>query len=333
MGIFESPVCLLLFLLVPPLVYLVHFRRNRGGKLLFSFRIWNGRGFRPRWGAGRILFVGSRVLFWVGFCSLIIAAAGPVTIEKEKAYLTRGIDIFIVLDESPSMLAQDMGPVHRFDTAKGVIREFITGRENDPVGLVSFSEEAVMRIPPTLDYDTLLRTLEGLGVSGLSDGTAIGMGVSLAASHLRQSDAPGKVMILLTDGENNAGEIEPETAAELARELRIRIYTIGIGKEGEAYMEFQDPETGRIIKGRYRGRFDEVLLRQIAALSGGRYYHAQSPGTLSAVFREIDSLEKSEKRALATVKKTAHYRRFIIIGFVLILGDFFIRKALIKEIF
>ena len=333
MGIFESPVYLFLFLIVPPMIYLVHFHRNRGGKLPFSFRIWDGQGFRPRFSLGKLIYIASRALFWIGFCCLIFAAAGPVTIEKEKAFLSRGIDIFIVLDESPSMLAQDMGPVHRFDTAKSVIRDFVTGRENDPVGLVSFSEEAVLRIPTTLDYDSLLGVLAALGVSGLTDGTAIGMGVSLAASHLRFSDAPGKVMILLTDGENNAGEVEPEEAAELARELEIRIYTIGIGKEGEAYMELQDPETGKVIKGRYRGRFDEALLRQIAAVSGGRYYHARSPGTLSAIFREIDSLEKSERRALVTVKKETHHRRFIALGLGLVLGGFFLRKALIREIF
>ena len=328
----ETPAALLLFLTVPPLVYLLHFRKNRGGALLFSYRVWQKSGFNPKLTIGRIGFLLTRIVFWIGFGFLVLASAGPVTVKRENVYLNRGIDIFIVLDESPSMLAQDMGTLHRFDAAKQVIHQFVLGRANDPIGLIGFSDEAVLRVPPTIDYDRLLASLDSLEIVGLGDGTAIGMGVSLAGYHLSSSKAPGKVIILLTDGENNAGEVEPETASELARELGIRIYTIGIGKEGEAYMELKDPETGKIIKGRYQGRFDELLLRLMADISGGRYYHAGSPSTLSAVFFQIDTLEKTEKRMRVTVKKVAHFRRFLLVGLILILADFIIRKAVLREV-
>ena len=328
----ETPAALLLFFTVPPLVYLLHFRRHRGGSLLFSYRVWRKNGFNPKITIGRLGFLLTRFIFWIGFIFLILAAADPVTVKRERVYLTRGIDIFIVLDESPSMLAQDMGSIHRFDAAKQVIRQFVQGRANDPIGLIGFSDEAVLRVPPTVDYDRLLDSLDFLEIAGLGDGTAIGMGVSLAGYHLSSSEAPGKVIILLTDGENNAGEVEPETASELARELGIRIYTIGMGKEGEAYMELKDPDTGKIIKGRYQGRFDERLLRLMADISGGRYYHAGSPSTLSAVFFQIDTIEKTEKRTRVIVKKVSHFRRLLLTGLLLILADFVIRKAVLREV-
>ncbi len=248
-------------------------------------------------------------------------------------YLNPGLDIAIVLDESPSMLAQDFKPNHRFDTAKEAIREFIQGRENDQIGLVSFSDEAIFRVPPTVDYRILLSRLDSLEIEGLGDGTAIGMGLSLGDLHLERSRAQGRVIILLTDGENNAGVITPEAASELAQNLEIRIYTIGIGREGEAYMEVRDPETGKIIKGKYKGKFDEALLKNIAKLSGGKYYHASSPGTLRANFEKIDSMEKSEKRVRVKVDKSEHYLDFIIVAIIMILLDFIVCKVLLREVF
>jgi Ca-activated chloride channel family protein len=159
------------------------------------------------------------------------------------------------------------------------------------------------------------------------------MGLSLGNLHLERSRAQGRVIILLTDGENNAGEITPEAASELAQNLKVRIYTIGIGREGEAYMEVKDPETGKIIKGKYKGKFDEILLKEIAKLSGGKYYHASSPGTLHAIFEQIDTLEKSEKRVRVKVNKSEHYLEFIYVAIIMILLDFIVSKGLLREVF
>jgi Ca-activated chloride channel family protein len=213
-----------------------------------------------------------------------------------------------------------------------VIRQFVQGRENDQIGLVGFSEEAVLRAPATGDYPMLLETLSDVQVAGLGDGTAIGMGLSLASFHLQSSDAAGRIIILLTDGENNAGEIWPEKAAELASRLGIRIYSIGIGREGEAYMEVEDPETGKVVTGTYVGRFDEELLKDISGLSGGRYFQASSPGTLSAIFGQIDSLEKTEKRSRTEVETVPLHGGFLVMGLILILADFLIRKGWLREV-
>ncbi len=315
------------------MIYRFHFSANRGGKLRFSYRIYNSSGFAPGVGFVNIVLAISRIIFWVGFALLIVALAGPVRVEREKVFLNPGLDIVIVLDESPSMLAQDFKPNHRFDAAKEVIREFVQNRENDQIGLVSFSDDAVFRVPPTVDYPLLLSRLDSLEIEGLGDGTAIGMGISLGALHLQRSRAQGRVIILLTDGENNAGEVSPQAASELAQNLNIRIYSIGIGREGEAYMEVKDPKSGRIIKGKYKGKFDEALLESISKLSGGRYYHASSPGTLRAIFEQIDAMEKSEKRSRVEVNKSRHHLQLLLVALIMILLDFFVRKGFLREIF
>ncbi len=345
---FEFHVAFLLFIIIPPFIYFVHFRKNRGGKVVFSFEEWKGRGFYPGFSIRKLLYFLSYVMLWACFCMLIIALAGPLKIERHKVYLQKGIDIMIVLDESLSMLAQDFTPKDRFTTAKRVIHDFIEGRENDQIGLVSFSEDAVLRVPTTIDYPLLMETLNTLAVKALKDGTAIGMGISLACLHLQYSTSQDKVIILLTDGENNTGDVEPEKAARVADELGIRIYTIGMGQE-EAYMEYIDPDTGKtvtgvymeykdpntneLIRGVYSGKFDEDLLRTIADISGAKYFHASNTGTLNQIFEQIDLLEETEKRIKINVEKIQLYREFILAALFLFLISFIIRKVLLKELF
>ena len=345
---FEFHLAFLLFIFIPPFIYFVHFRKNRGGKVVFSFEVWKGKGFYPRFSIRKLLYFLSYVILWLCFCLLIIALAGPITIERHKVYLQKGIDIMIVLDESLSMLAQDFTPKNRFTTAKSVITEFIEGRENDQIGLVGFSEEAVLRVPATIDYSLLLETIDLLEVKASKDGTAIGMGISLACLHLQYGTAQDKVIILLTDGENNAGEVEPEQGAYIALDLSIRIYTIGMGQEEAykeyidpetgktvigVYMEYKDPNTGEIVRGVYSGKFDEGLLRKIADISGARYFHASNTGTLNRIFEQIDLLEETEKRIKINVEKTPLYREFILISLFLFLISFIIRKVLLRELF
>lgn len=333
MGTLEHPATLALLLLLPPLAWLVHFSPFRGGRVPFAWRIWRGAGFAPGLQAARLLLVALEIAFWLGCALLVVALAGPQRVSRQKSYLSRGFDIMIVLDESPSMLAQDFKPDHRFEAARAVIREFIHGRENDPIGLVSFAEQAMLRVPPTIDYPMLLDSLDALAVGSLSDGTAIGMGLALASLHLSRSTAPGKVIILLTDGENNAGEVEPDDAATAAARLGIRIHTVGIGREGEAPLVYTDPQTGRTVRGTYKGKFDEALLRRIARSSGGRYFHASSPGVLAAIFEAIDSYEKTEKRVKITVTRTPLHGRFVLVGLLLVLLRLAAGKALLREVF
>lgn len=332
MWIAEHPAVLFLLAGIPVAVYLRHFWPGAGGRLVVPFRVWNGSGFRPRVTMLRFGYSVSVFSFWVGVTALLVALAGPAQVERERIFANRGIDIMIVLDESPSMATRDFQPGNRFETARDVIRRFIAQRENDPIGLVSFGQEAALRVPPTLDYQAVLSSLEELRIMGLGDGTAIGMGLAVASLHLSESSAEEKVVILLTDGRNNAGEVLPTTAAEVAAEMGIRIYTIGIGSEEEAPFELVVPDTGEVLRGTYRGGFDEALLTAVADTSGGTYYSAASAGTLQAVFDAIDSIETVERRVRVEVNATPRHRVFILIGLALIGFDFLVRKLLLGEI-
>ena len=329
----DAPLNLLWAVPLPFLIYFVHFGHRRGARLRFSLREWQGEVFSPGFGFGKATYIISRSLFWAGLMLLMVAGAGPTIVEKERVYLSRGIDIVIALDESPSMSAQDFDPINRFESAREVVRRFVEERENDQIGLVSFGSEAALRVPPTVDYGKLLETLDSLQIMELGDGTAIGMGIAISALHLRSSRAAEKVIILLSDGDNNAGEITPETAAEVANGLGIRIHTIGIGQEGDTYLEFSDPKTNKIYKGLYRGRFDEGLLKRVASMSGGRYFYAGSPGTLSAIFDEIDTAERREVRDRWKVTRYPAYHVLVIVGLIFLACDFFVRKGLLQELF
>lgn len=330
--VFESPGYLFLLLFVPVGIYFRHFWPGRGGKLPFAFRIWNTRGFNPSFVVRRAVFALAVVSFWLGVVALIAALAGPATVDRERVYLNRGTDMMVILDESPSMAAEDFAPVNRFETARDTIRRFVERRENDSIGLVSFSKEAALRVPPTTDYEKLVDSLDELQIMNLGDGTAIGMGIALGALHLRSSSAPEKVIILLTDGKNNAGEVLPETAARVATELGIRIYTIGIGSESETRIEFENPETGQVYRGTFEGGFDEELLQEIAEFSGGAYFYAGTSGTLESVFEAIDSIETVEKRVRIEVRTESQHRILIIFALAALLFDFFIRKLLLREV-
>jgi len=332
MWTLEYPVYLFLLAVVPVGIWMRHFRKRRGGRLTFAFDIWKGSGFSAKWTGLNILLGFSHLLFWSGIIVFIIALAGPSLFIQERIFLSRGIDIIVVLDESPSMAAQDFKPNNRFQSAKNVIREFIAGREHDPIGLVSFGREAALRVPPTLDYGEVLRGLDSLNLMDLGDGTAIGMGIAVAALHLRSSTAEYKVIILLTDGENNAGEIPPETASDIATGLGIKIYTIGIGSQGEVPLEFTDSKSGKVYKGMYRSGFDEELLIRIAEESGGEYFTALSQNSLESIFKTIDSMETRGQKVKLGIKTIPRHNVFLVIGIFLLFGDYVIRKALLKEV-
>jgi Ca-activated chloride channel family protein len=329
---FEAPLYLFLCLLIPAGVWLRHFRRGRGNLLSFPFAVWNERGFSSSLRAVRIVLFVSHAAFWAGFTAFVIALAGPGVTVRERVFLNRGIDMMIVLDESPSMAAQDFQPKDRFETARETVRRFIRGRENDPIGRVGFGYEAALYVPPTLDYAYLLSELDKLHVLALGDGTAIGMGIAVAALHLKSSSAPQKVIILLTDGKNNAGEIPPDTAARIAAQTGARIYAIGIGGKGEVPIELRDPKSGRILRGSLEGGFDEDVLKTVAEKSGGSYFFAGNPGTLNAVFSAIDSLETMERRVRIQVKTDAIHAWFIMAGIILLALDFFVRILLLREV-
>lgn len=329
---FNHSVYFLFLLLLFPVIYLQFFSRNRGGRFSFPFKVWNGEGFNPPVRHGKVWIYMTTILSLLGMILLVAALADPVITRKKQVYSNKGIDIIFVVDQSPSMAATDFPPINRFETARNMIQQFVEERKNDSVGFVGFGDDAVLHVPPTIDYRFFLSRLEELQVMDLGEGTAIGMGLAVAVLHLSKSSAEEKVIVLLTDGDNNAGEIQPLTSSEIASELGIRIYCIGIGSEGDVPVEIVNPQTGKLMKGLLKSRFDEKLLSSIANKTGGGYYKAVSPGILESIFQTIDSLETREKKVQIKVETLSLTVYFVLAGALFILLAYFIRKIIMGEI-
>jgi Ca-activated chloride channel homolog len=329
MWVLERPGFLVLLLLVPLLVYLRHLRRDRGGRVMMPFVFYGGGGFRAPLTGRTVLLRFSHALFWCGFVLLILTAAGPTRTVRERIFLTRGVDIMIVLDISPTMAARDVQPENRLEAARAVVRRFVEQRENDHVGLVAFSREAALRVPPTLNHDLVIDSLDRLDLMDLGDGTAIGMALALASLHLQSADAEQRVVILLTDGVNNAGEISPEAAAEMAGESGIRVYAIGVGTLGEAEIEFRNPEDGQMYRGTVREGYDPDALRRIAELTGGRFFSAAGSGTLEAVFNAIGTAESTERRVRVQVHRHPAHQALLLVALILLVVDIVLRRVII----
>jgi Ca-activated chloride channel family protein len=234
----------------------------------------------------------------VGLALCSIALARPQQGSVYESVSTRGVDVIVALDISGSMAAEDFQPRNRLTVAKEVVGEFVRRRRSDRVGLVIFAARSLTKAPPTTDQALLLRQLEDVQLNMLPDGTAIGSGLATALTRLRRSKATSRVIVLVTDGGNNAGEIDPATATDLARAMQVRVYTIGVGREGPVPMPVraQDPFTGAVVQRSVpmEVKFDEPLLRRIAERTGADYFRASDPAALRAVFAQIDRLEKSE---------------------------------------
>jgi Ca-activated chloride channel homolog len=297
---FHSPWVLWLLLLVPLLAW-DSWRRE--GKRRASIR-FPGAGELHRLPAGwaqrfRPVLI---VLRLGALTLLIVALARPQAGESLEETDSLGLDIALVLDVSTSMKAMDFKPHHRLHVAKQVLENFVRGRKHDRISLVVFAGRSYTQCPPTLDHDVLVTLLRQVDFGRVQDGTAIGTGLLNGANRLRGTGAQGKVMILLTDGVNNMGEVSPVTAARAAAALGVKIYTIGVGKDGEHPIEVDDPVYGKQVV-MMRTEIDEAMLREIAGITGGKYYRAQNPKALESIYKEIDGLEKVEI-------KTSRYTRY-----------------------
>jgi Ca-activated chloride channel homolog len=238
-----------------------------------------------------------------GLGLMILALARPQLGSAEEDLLTEGVDIVVAIDCSGSMAAEDFQPKNRISVAKDQVRHFILGRRSDRIGLVVFAARSYTKCPLTVDYDVLLKQVEDVRLGAIQDGTAIGNGLATALNRLRHSKAKSRVIILLTDGVNNTGEIDPLTAADLAKSLAVKIYTIGVGREGVAPYPVDDPVMGRRMVD-IEVQIDEDLLRKIAHSTGGEYYRAVDRDSLEKIFKTIDSMEKSKIQ----VKSYTHYQ-------------------------
>jgi Ca-activated chloride channel family protein len=260
---------------------------------------------------------------------LIVALARPQSSNSWSNVTTQGIDIVIALDISSSMLAMDFRP-NRIEAAKDVATQFISGRTNDRIGLVVFSGESFTQCPLTTDRATVINLFKGIESGMIEDGTAIGNGLATAVSRLKDSDAISKVVILLTDGENNRGEIAPVTAAELAKTFGIRVYTVGVGTIGTAPYPVQTPFGVQVQD--VEVKIDEVTLEKIASTTDGKYFRATNNNKLTEIYEEIDKLEKSKIDVKEFSKREEEYLKYAIFGGLLLMLGMFLKTTIFRNI-
>ena len=328
---FENPEWLLLLLFLPLLVYVfVRRKRFRQSSVRYSdISKFNELKVPVSIKLSNLL----AVLKILGLALLIVAMARPQAGRSTREVSSDGIDIMLTLDVSSSMELNDLdnGERTRLEVAKQVVSDFISGRESDRIGMVVFAGESFTQCPLTLDYNILLDFLRGIPIAEKSwDGTAIGMALINAVNRLREAEGRSQVVILLTDGVNNSGEIDPQTAAETAAAVGIRVYTIGIGSDGSIR---------RAVPGIFGTRYqnveveiDEETLRAVAEKTGGKYYRATSEQKLEQIYEEIGELERSEITSEIHVEYSERYTMFLWTGLVMLLAEILLSNTRFRKL-
>jgi Ca-activated chloride channel family protein len=298
---FGAPWVLLLLLLLPS--WWAWRRRRRPSAIVFSRVGVLAAGPRAGRAIARALLVARNLVL----AGVVIALARPRSAGRAEQATTEGINIVIAFDISSSMLAEDFQPQNRLEVAREKVKQFIAMRSSDRIGVVAFSGEALTQVPLTTDYPVVMAAVENLQPGQLEDGTAIGTAIATAANRLRDAPGSSRVMVLLTDGVNNRGSIDPRTAAQAAAAFGVKIYTIGVGTEGMAPVP-----VGRGVFGlRYENRpveIDDALLTEVARRTGGRYFRARDAAALQRITEEIDRLERTPVRTRVYTRYTELYR-------------------------
>lgn len=290
---FEEPWVLLALLALPALLV---WRSRRPRTQAAAVRWGPLEGLpQPGWFTRGVLLV-ERLVPWAVLAIAVVAAARPQQGVQQSEVDSRGVDIVLAMDISRSMQASDMGGGTRLDLARNTARDFVRGRPHDRIGVVGFAGTAFTQCPLTLDHETLATLIGSLDFGLAEDGTAIGMGLATAVQRLRESRTPSKVVVLLTDGENNRGAIDPATAAELARALRVKVYTVLVGRPTMEQVPVNDPVLGPTFA-MMQVDVDPAPLIKIASLTGGRFFRAGDAATLNDIYGEIDQLERAPLRA------------------------------------
>lgn len=325
---FVSPQFFWLFLILPVLVLWYFWKRKQQTA---SLKISSIQGFKTgkNWLSRLkpILFV-LRIL---ALSALIIAMARPRTVdETTKTKTTRGIDIIMSMDLSASMLARDLKP-NRLEALKTVAAQFINSRPNDRIGLVEYAGESYTRTPLTSDKTLVLSSLKSMTYNTtIEGGTAIGSGLATAVNRLKDSRAKSKVIILLTDGVNNSGFIDPKIASELAVEFGIKVYTVGIGSNGMAMSPIGIRPDGGFQYGNVQVEIDEQLMKDIAAKTGGKYFRATNNTKLKEIYEEINKLEKTDIEEFKYTNYNEMFRPWVIFGLILLGFEFLLRITIFK---
>ncbi|MDR2150011.1 MAG: VWA domain-containing protein [Spirochaetaceae bacterium] len=258
------------------------------------------------------------ILQYTGLFLVFVAASAPYGAIREPVFQSRGADIIFVLDVSPSMAALDMDQKSRFTLARMLIQDFIKNRPADAFGLVALGSDAALLVPPTIDHTSFLSRLDQLRLGEMGDGTALGTGIALGALHLHNSTARRRVLVLISDGENNAGALEPNTAATLLPDMKISLWVIGVGKSGEVPIDYLDPYSSVRHTGLFESRFDPENLKTIASSAGGEYVSASSASAFAAAFARINDAETVAIRQGVLTKTVPYHEPVLLIGALLI---------------
>ncbi|MGM0463450.1 MAG: vWA domain-containing protein [Bacteroidota bacterium] len=323
---FAQPLYLWLLLLIPVLVlFYILKQQSTSASFTFSPVKYLDEMPRPARSYLRHILFGFRM---VVIALLVLMIARPQSVDHWEDRSTEGIDIMLSMDISSSMLARDFNP-DRLEAAKNVATEFISGRPYDRMGLVIFSGESFTQCPITTDHAVLINLMREMESGMIEDGTAIGLGLATAINRIKDSDARSKVIILLTDGVNNRGEIAPVTAAEIAKTMGVRVYTIGVGSRGTAPYPVQTP--AGISYRNMRVEIDEEVLQDIAEMTGGQYFRATDNESLNKIYEEIDELEKSKINVQEYSNKKEEFMPLAIIMAALLLLEILMRYTVLKK--
>ena len=326
---FHNPEFLWLLILIPLLAFWNYYSRKKDSAQL---TISSVKGFKVQ---GSILSKLKPLLYLLRLAALaclVIALARPRNVAVSKKTKTnKGIDIVMAIDVSASMLAKDLKP-NRLEALKKVAVDFVNRRPNDRIGIVVYAGESFTQTPITSDKSIIKRTISEIKWGQLEGGTAIGMGLGSAVNRLKESKAKSKVIILLTDGVNNAGFVDPKTATELAKGNGIKVYTIGIGTNGMADFPWaKDPRTGKISFRKQQVEIDEDLLKHIAKETDGKYFRATDNSKLKAIYDEIDKLEKTKIEEFKYYNYTEKYRLLVFLAGIFLLLEFTLKNTLFKS--
>lgn len=323
---FEYPYILFLLLLIPLLIAWQCFAAKRENPFVHYSQIAPFAGVKKSWKL-RLRLLPS-VLRYLAVALLVVALARPQTHFSKDEMNVEGVDIVLAIDISASMLAEDFHP-NRLEAAKSVAEDFINGRPTDNIGVVAFAGEAYTQCPPTTDHVMLLEQIKQIQSGILEDGTAIGDGLATAINRMRNTKTKSKTIILLTDGVNNVGSIDPLTASEIAKEYKIRIYTIGIGTRGMARYPFDTPY-GKQYQN-VEVNIDEGLLKQIASTTGGKYFRSTDEHTLKTIFKEIDNMEKSIINVSYYSTRKDNAKPLLLAALFLLICEALLRKTIFRQ--
>jgi Ca-activated chloride channel family protein len=325
---FAHPQYFWLLLALPLLVYWFYYKRKTFHP---TFNIPQHGGVLSQPGSLKVKLLSALpALKILAFVFLVTALARPQSALSEKEISTQGIDIVLSLDISGSMLAKDFEP-DRLEAAKKVAINFIKDRPNDRIGLVVFSGESFTQCPITIDHQVLLNLFKDIHSGMVEDGTAIGMGLATAVARLKESKSKTKVIILMTDGVNNMGYIDPYTSIQIAKTFGVRVYTIGIGKNGNAPYPVKD-QNGKTFYQSFPVQIDEPLLRKIAQETGGSYFRATNNSSLKNIYDNIDKLEKSKIKISNYHRRSEHFHVFAFLALFCLLAEFILSKTYLKTI-